>query len=260
MENENIELIRNNPKKAVLKLSFPIFIMLIISMVYNLIDTVWVSGLGPNALSAMAFVSPIYMLLVSIGAGIGTAASSLISRSIGAKDHKHANNVGLHAILLGGILSIIPAILILFFMKPILIFIGAENVLNYAMDYSYIIFIFIFVFIYSSIGSSFFRAEGNVKRATRAVFLSSILDITLDPIFIYTFKLGIKGAALATVLSVTVSCSIMAYWLWIKKDNYLELTYKDFKLDLNIIKEILSLAIPATLETTISSIFASYKS
>ena len=254
MENENIELIRNNPKKAVLKLSFPIFIMLIISMVYNLIDTVWVSGLGPNALSAMAFVSPIYMLLVSIGAGIGTAASSLISRSIGAKDHKHANNVGLHAILLGGILSIIPAILILFFMKPILIFIGAENVLNYAMDYSYIIFIFIFVFIYSSIGSSFFRAEGNVKRATRAVFLSSILNIILDPIFIYVLHLGMKGAALSSVISVLISCIIMAYWIWVKKDNYLELTYKDFKLNLNIIKEIIGLAIPATLETTVVSV------
>ena len=253
MENENIELIRNNPKKAVLKLSFPIFIMLIISMVYNLIDTVWVSGLGPNALSAMAFVSPIYMLLVSIGAGIGTAASSLISRSIGANDHKHANNVGLHAILLGGILSIIPAILILFFMKPILIFIGAEKVLNYAMDYSYIIFIFIFVFIYSSIGSSFFRAEGNVKRATRAVFLSSILNIILDPIFIYTLNLGMKGAALSTVVSVLISCIIMAYWIWIKKDNYLELTYKHFKLDLNIIKDIMGLAIPSTLEITVIS-------
>ena len=254
MENENIELIRGDPKKAVLKLSFPIFIMLIISMVYNLIDTVWVSGLGPNALSAMAFVSPIYMLLVSIGAGIGTAASSLISRSIGAKDHKHANNVGLHAILLGGILSIIPAILILFFMKPILIFIGAEKVLNYAMDYSYIIFIFIFVFIYSSIGSSFFRAEGNVKRATRAVFLSSILNIILDPIFIYTLNLGMKGAALSSVISVLISCIIMAYWIWVKKDNYLELTYKDFKLNLNIIKEIIGLAIPATLETTVVSV------
>ena len=253
MENENIELIRNNPKKAVLKLSFPIFIMLIISMVYNLIDTVWVSGLGPNALSAMAFVSPIYMLLVSIGAGIGTAASSLISISIGANDHKHANNVGLHAILLGGILSIIPALLILFFMKPILILIGAGNVLNYAMDYSFIIFIFIFVFIYSSIGSSFFRAEGNVKRATRAVFLSSILNIILDPIFIYTLNLGMKGAALSTVVSVLISCIIMAYWIWIKKDNYLELTYKHFKLDLNIIKDIMGLAIPSTLEITVIS-------
>ena len=256
MDNKNIELITGEPKKAIIKLSIPIWISLIISFTYNLVDTVWVAGLGPGALSAIAFVGPIYMILVSIGTGIGAGASSLISRSIGANDHKHANNVGLHAILLGGILSIIPALLILFFMKPILILIGAGNVLNYAMDYSFIIFIFIFVFIYSSIGSSFFRAEGNVKRATRAVFLSSILDIILDPIFIYTYKLGIKGAALATVLSVTVSCVIMAYWIWIKKDNYLELTYKDFKLDLNIIKEILSLAIPATLETTISSIFA----
>ena len=256
MNNENIELITGDPKKAIVKLSIPIWISLIISFTYNLVDTIWVAGLGPNALSAIAFVGPIYMILVSIGTGIGAGASSLISRSIGANDHKHANNVGLHAILLGGILSIIPAILILFFMKPILILIGAGKVLNYAMDYSYIMFIFIFVFIYSSIGSSFFRAEGNVKRATRAVFLSSILDIILDPIFIYTFKLGIKGAALATVLAVTVSCVIMAYWIWIKKDNYLELTYKDFKLDLNIIKEILNLAIPSTLDTTIGSILA----
>ena len=139
-------------------------------------------------------------------------------------------------------------------MKPILILIGAGNVLNYAMDYSYIIFIFIFVFIYSSIGSSFFRAEGNVKRATRAVFLSSILNIILDPIFIYTLNLGMKGAALSSVISVLISCIIMAYWIWVKKDNYLELTYKDFKLNLNIIKEIIGLAIPATLETTVVSV------
>ena len=254
MENENIELITREPKKAIIKLSIPIFITLIISFVYNLIDTVWVAGLGPSALSAIAFVTPIYMLLISIGSGIGAGASSLISISIGAEDHKRANRIGLHALLLGGILSIIPAILILFFMKPILIFIGAGKVLNYAMDYSYIIFVFIFVFIYSSIGSSFFRAEGNVKRATRAVFLSSILNIILDPIFIYTLNLGMKGAALSSVISVLISCIIMAYWIWVKKDNYLELTYKDFKLNLNIIKEIIGLAIPATLETTVVSV------
>ena len=253
MENDNIELIRGDPKKAVLKLSFPIFIMLIISVAYNLIDTVWVSGLGPNALSAIAFVTPIYMLLVSIGAGIGSAANSLISISIGAKDHEHANNIGLHAILLGGVLSIIPAILVILFLKPILIFVGAGDVLSYTMDYAYIEFLFIFVFIFSNIGSSLFRAEGNAKRATRAMILSSILNVILDPIFIYTLNLGMKGAALSTVLSVLISCIIMAYWIWIKKDNYLELTYKHFKLDLNIIKEIIGLAIPSTLETTVVS-------
>ncbi len=251
MYNKNIELITGEPKKAILKLSIPIFITLIILFVYNLVDTIWIAGLGPRALSAIAFVTPIYMLLVSIGTGIGVGASILISISIGTKDHKHANNVGLHGLLLGGILSIIPVFLILFFRKPILLFVGAGNVLSEAMDYSFIIFLFIFVFIYSSIGSSFFRAEGNATRATHAVFLSAILDIILDPIFIYVFKLGMKGAALTTVISVLISCVIMAYWQWIKKDNYLELSYKHFKLDFNIIKDIISLAIPATLETTV---------
>ena len=252
-DNENIELITGEPKKALLKLSMPIFITLITVFMYNLVDTIWVAGLGPNALSAIAFVGPIYMLVLSIGNGIGAGASSLISISIGANDHEHANNIGLHAILLGGVLSIIPALLILLYEKPILIWVGAGNVLSYAIDYSHIIFLFIFAFIYSSIGASFFRAEGNVKRATLAVFLGGILDIILDPIFIYTFNLGMKGAALATVISALISCALMAYWIWIKKDNYLELTYKDFKLDLNIIKEIISLAIPDTLETTIVS-------
>lgn len=126
MENENIELITRDPKKAIIKLSIPIFITLIISFVYNLIDTVWVAGLGPNALSAIAFVTPIYMLLISIGSGIGAGASSLISISIGAEDHRRANKIGLHALLLGGVLSIIPALLVLFYLKPILIFVGKE--------------------------------------------------------------------------------------------------------------------------------------
>ena len=126
MENENIELITRDPKKAIIKLSIPIFITLIISFVYNLIDTVWVAGLGPSALSAIAFVTPIYMLLISIGSGIGAGASSLISISIGAEDHKRANKIGLHALLLGGVLSIIPALLVLFYLKPILIFVGKE--------------------------------------------------------------------------------------------------------------------------------------
>ena len=69
MDNENIELITGEPKKAIIKLSIPIWITLIISFTYNLVDTVWVAGLGPGALSAIAFVGPIYMILVSIGTG-----------------------------------------------------------------------------------------------------------------------------------------------------------------------------------------------
>lgn len=82
MDNKNIELISGDPKNAIIKLSFPIFIALTISLLYDLIDTIWVAGLGPKALSAMGFVSPIYLFLVSISVGIGAASSSLISISI----------------------------------------------------------------------------------------------------------------------------------------------------------------------------------
>ena len=82
MVDENIELIKREPKKAILKLSMPIFMTLIMVFMYNLVDTIWVAGLGPKALSAMGFVSPIYLFLVSISVGIGAASSTLISISI----------------------------------------------------------------------------------------------------------------------------------------------------------------------------------
>ena len=126
MVDENIELIKREPKKAIRKLSIPIYITLIMGFLNSFIDTVWVAGLGPNALSAIAFITPIYLLVISIGSGIGAGASSLISISIGANEREHANNIGLHAILLGGILSIPPALIFQLYLKPILIFIGAR--------------------------------------------------------------------------------------------------------------------------------------
>ena len=248
MYDKNIDVITGDPKKAIVKLSIPICITLIISVLYNVVDTIWVSGLGSDALSAIGFLSPLYLVFISFGTGIGAGANSLISRFIGADNHQQANNVGLHAFILGAIVSIIPTILILIFMKPILILIGAGMVLSYAMDYGYIIFLFLFVFTFSTVASAIFRAEGNMRKATSTLILSAVLNSILDPIFIYTLNLGMKGAAWASVISALISCIIMAYWIWVKKDMYLNLTYKDFSLNFQIIKDILNLAIPSTLE------------
>ena len=248
MYDKNIDVITGDPKKAIVKLSIPICITLIITVLYNVVDTIWVSGLGSDALSAIGFLSPIYLVFISFGTGIGAGANSLISRFIGADNHQQANNVGIHAFILGAIVSIIPTILILIFMKPILILIGAGMVLSYAMDYGYIIFLFLFVFTFSTVASAIFRAEGNMRKATSTLILSAVLNSILDPIFIYTLNLGMKGAAWASVISALISCIIMAYWIWVKKDMYLNLTYKDFSLNFQIIKDILNLAIPSTLE------------
>jgi putative MATE family efflux protein len=196
------------------------------------------------------------MVLIGLGNGIGAGANSLIARNIGAKNYEQANNAGLHAILLSIIVSVIFTILIEGFMVPILEFMGAGNTIQYAMDYSYIIFGFLFVFVYSGVASAIFRSEGDMRRATIAIAVTAVLNIILDPIFIYALNLGISGAAWATVISASMSCIIMSYWIWGKKDLYLDLSLKNFSYSSRIMIDTLQVAIPSTLENIVFSALA----
>ena len=139
-ENKNIEMITGDPKKAIIKLSIPMMLSMLLIMLYNIADSIWVAGIGAKALAALGFITPLFMVLIGLGSGIGAGANSLIARYIGANNFKQANNAGLHGILLSVIVSVIFTILIEGFMVPILQFMGAGHTIQYAMDYSYIIF------------------------------------------------------------------------------------------------------------------------
>ena len=255
-KSKNIEMITGDPKKAIVKLAVPMMISMLLIMLYNLADSVWVAGLGGDALAAIGFITPLFMVLVGLGNGIGAGANSLIARNIGAKNHAQANNAALHAIVLSVIVSVVFTILIEAFMVPILKFMGAGNTIGYAMNYSYIIFGFLIVFVYSGVASAIFRSEGDMRRATIAIAITAILNIILDPIFIYVLNFGIEGAAWATVISATLSCIIMSYWIWGKKDLYLDLSPKNFSYSSKIMIDTLQVAIPSTLETIIFSALA----
>ena len=230
-KSKNIEMITGDPKKAIIKLAVPMMISMLLIMLYNIADSVWVAGLGGDALS-------------------------LIARNIGAKNHAQANNAALHAIVLSVIVSVVFTILIEAFMVPILKFMGAGSTIGYAMNYSYIIFGFLLIFVYSGVASAIFRSEGDMRRATIAIAITAILNIILDPIFIYVLNFGIEGAAWATVISATLSCIIMSYWIWGKKDLYLDLSPKNFSYSSKIMIDTLQVAIPSTLETIIFSALA----
>ncbi|SEL22397.1 putative efflux protein, MATE family [Methanobrevibacter gottschalkii] len=255
-KNDNIKIITGDPKKAIVKLAIPMMISMLLIMMYNIADSIWVAGLGADALAAIGFITPLFMVLVGLGNGIGAGANSLIARNIGAKNYKQANNSGLHAILLSVIVSVIFTILIEGFMVPILQFMGAGDTIQYAMDYSYIIFGFLFIFVYSGVASAIFRSEGDMKRSTIAIAITAVLNIILDPIFIYILNLGIAGAAWATVISATMSCVIMSYWIWSKKDLYLDLSLKNFDYQTSLMVDTLQVAIPSTLENIVFSALA----
>ena len=255
-KNKNIEMITGDPKKAIIKLALPMMLSMLLIMLYNIADSIWVAGLGADALAAVGFITPLFMVLVGLGNGIGAGANSLIARYIGAKNYSQANNAGLHGIVLSIIVSLIFTIIIEVFMVPILQFMGAGDTIQYAMDYSYVIFGFLFVFVYSGVASAIFRSEGDMRRATIAIAVTAIFNIILDPIFIYVLNLGIAGAAWATVFSAILSCVVMSYWIWGKKDLYLDLSWKNFDYSGKLMIDILQVAIPSTLETIVFSALA----
>ncbi|AMD17407.1 multidrug transporter MatE [Methanobrevibacter sp. YE315] len=255
-KSKNIEMITGDPKKAIVKLALPMMLSMLLIMLYNLADSIWVAGLGADALAAIGFITPLFMVLIGLGNGIGAGANSLIARYIGAQNYSQANNAGLHGILLSVIVSAIFTILIEGFMVPILQFMGAGHTIQYAMDYSYIIFGFLFIFVFSGVASAIFRSEGDMRRATIAIAVTAIMNIILDPIFIYVLNMGISGAAWATVISASLSCLVMSYWIWGKKDLYLDLSPKNFNYSTSLMLDTLQVAIPSTLENIVFSALA----
>jgi putative MATE family efflux protein len=138
-------------------------------------------------------------------------------------------------------------------MIPILELMGAGESISYAASYGYIIFGFLFIFVFSGVLSAIFRSEGDMRRATIAIAVTAILNIILDPIFIYYLNLGMAGAAWATIISCTVSVLVMSYWIWGKRDLFLDLSPKNFKYKTKILLEIFEVSIPSTLENVIFS-------
>ena len=252
--NENIESIIGDPKKAINRLAYPTILSMLLMFANNLIDSMWVGGLGSEPLAALGFMSPLYLVIIGFGVGIGAGANSLISRYIGAERFEDSNNAAMHSIVIGIIVSIFIALIGIFFLKDLLIIFGAASVIDYAMDYGMIIFLSSVIILFPAIISSLFRAEGDIKRATWPLVLNAILNMILDPILIYYFNWGIKGAAIATVVSTLANLLLMLYWYLIKRDTFLKLSLKYYQRKWEIYKEILLVSLPASCEEVIYSI------
>ncbi|KZX17022.1 multidrug export protein MepA [Methanobrevibacter cuticularis] len=242
-DTKGVSVLLGDPKKAVLKLSIPMIIAMMINSLYALIDGIWVAGLGDTALAAIGFVNPIYLIVMGFPSGIGAGATAVISRYIGARDKKQADNAALHVMLLTVILTIIFTVVILLFLKPILLMFGAGSTINLGLDYGNILFLGSIFIVFSSTAYGVLRAEGNVAKTTYAMLFGAILNIILDPIFIYSLNMGVQGAAIATVISLALVSLLLLYWF--KTDTYIKFSLKDFIYDNEITKQILNVGLPA---------------
>ena len=253
---DNVGIMLGNPKKALINLSIPLVISLLISSLYNVIDAIWVSGLGADALAGVGFVTPIFMILIGFGNGLGAGSAFAISKYIGENNKQKADNGSIHAILIMFIISIIITAILLLFLKDILIYMGASQTLNYAMDYGQIIILGSIFVILSNALYGIFRGEGDSKRPMYAMIASAILNMVLDPIFIYTLNLGVNGAAIATLISAFIVILVQFYWFYIKKDTYLKPYLSNFNFEKEISSDIIKVGFPASLQLLNNAFFA----
>jgi putative MATE family efflux protein len=246
-ETNGVQTLLGDPKKAIIKLAIPMIIAMSVTTIYNLTDAIWVSGIGSDALAAVGFVFPFFFMALAIANGLGIGGGAAISRLIGADDKKGAGNVASHTIVIMLIISIFFTMLLFVFAENIFILLGAGKTLAMATIYARIMAIGTLSIFFSFIANAILRSEGDVKRAMYAMALGAGLNIALDPVFIYTFGLGVAGAAWATILSMSVSSLLLFYWLFLKKNTYISFHFRGFRFNKSIIKDIFKVGFPATI-------------
>ena len=258
MANKNVELMRGNPEKAVKTLAIPIMISMLLTASYNIIDGIWVAGLGQAAIAGIGFVTPIFMILNGVSVGLGSGATSSISRFVGAKNHEGANKSAAHALLIFLVASILLTVILISVQEPLLRIYGASGQnLAEGIKYGTPLFLGLIAFMFGNGGSGILRGEGDMKRAMYAMIVSVTLNAILDPIFIYVLGFGSAGASMATIFSALGSASVILYWILIKKDTYVNVNLKEFKFDSKIAKDILKVGIPASMDMFMMSIAVS---
>ena len=252
----SVDIMLQNPKKALIRMSIPLNISLLITSFYNLIDAFWVSGLGADALAGVGFFTPIFMILVGFGNGLGSGAAFALSKYLGEDNKLKADNASVHSILIDIVISLIMTAVLLVTLNPILNSMGAGQTISYATDYGVIIILGSIFIIFSNALYGIFRGEGDTTRPMYAMIASAVLNMILDPIFIYTLNFGVKGAAIATIISSIFVILILLYWFYIKKDTFLKPNFANFQFKKDISKDIVKVGIPASIQLLNNAFFA----
>ncbi len=242
----------DNPSKALWTLAFPIMAGMGIHTLYTIVDMMFIGRLGGDAIAAVAFNMPLFFLVLGLSFGVGSGVTASIARFIGAKDKVNADNTAEHAVALGLIISTILTTLGLIYGEDLLQRLGAtESVLPLSWDYLKVSLIGLPFMVFSTFFRSILSGEGDMKLPMAVAGLGTILNIILDPIFIFTLGYGVGGAAMASAISQLIVFLIFVYMLFVKEHAYIRFRMRDFSPSIFIIKDIIRVGLPASMSMII---------
>lgn len=244
--------------KLMLTMSLPAILSMLVQALYNIVDSIFVSRIGEEALTAVSLAFPIQIIIIACFLGIGTGVNSLISRKLGENDLDSATNAAEHGFVLSGILYIVIIIVgALFANKFFALFTEDVKILNYGTGYIRIIMIFSFGRLFAQSGMSTLQGTGEMVKPMKAQLIGAISNIILDPILIFGGlgfpAMGVEGAAIATVIAQIISMVYIMVVLF-TGDNYIKLDLKKFKYSNSIVKQIMIVGLPVAAMQGLASI------
>ena len=239
----------------IIRNSIPAILANLVAALYNVVDRIYIGRLGTTELTGIGLVFPIMTIFFALEIIISVGSGILVSIKLGEKNKFYAQKILGNAVSFYCIISILLFIICFLFVDNLMYLCAAsEATFPFAKQYFLLILPFLF-FQFTSMGlNNIIRAESNVKTAMATILIATITNIILDPIFIFTFKMGVKGAAIATDLGMIFSSIFVFYHFRINKDRVLSLHFRDLKLDKNIIFDVFSKGFPQFFMQIVSSI------
>ena len=240
--------------KALLSMGIPTMIGMLVNAFYNLVDAYFVGGLGESQMGAISVVYPLGQVVVGLGLLFGNGAASYISRLLGRGDKENANKVASTALYSSVSVGAVIILFSMVFLHPILKLLGAtDSILPFASTYASIYIVSCIFNVFNVTMNNIVTSEGAAKTTMCALLTGAVLNIALDPLFIYVFDLGVAGAAIATAISQVVStCVYLTYIL--RKKSVFHFRVKDCTYTKETLSEIFKIGIPTLVFQILTSV------
>lgn len=253
--NNKMELLGNAPiSKALFAMGIPTMLGMMVNAIYNLVDAYFVGGLGTSQMGAISVVYPLGQIVVGLGLLFGNGSASYLSRLLGNREQEQADRVASTALYSSVAVGAVMIIFSLIFLRPILRLLGAtDSIMPYAMTYAAIYVVSCIFNVFNVTMNNIVTSEGAAKTTMFALMAGAVLNIGLDPVFIYTLDMGVAGAAIATAISQIVSTLIYLTFIFRKKSIY-SFKMKNCTFTKEIMSEIFKIGIPTLVFQILTSL------
>lgn len=256
------EFMRTKPiLPLLLSMGVPMMISMLIQSLYNIVDSIYVSRLGTDAITAISLVYPLQNVIMAVSVGVGVGIGSVISMNLGASDQEKADRAASVGMFLTFIHVAVFILIGIFVTKPFLqLFTKDAQVLQWACDYGYIVMIVSFGSLIQICFEKIYQSVGAMMTTMLALGVSCVINIILDPIFIFGYfgvpAMGVRGAAIATVIG-QIAGMILYIILYRKRGLAVCISFKKMRPEAELVRQIYSVGIPSTLMLALPSVLVS---